>query len=1224
MKTKHIVAVLLMCLSIVLLGAIALAQPPGYELEKERGSWCDEMWFTIVTGAEAQMVTLLNHDVDAGWPPTPDDIPTLINAGYMMSSTGGFSMYWYAINNRLEPLDDPVFRTALAYCMDKETIYPTLYGPLVTPIYNWAPPAQAYWCNPAVDDAFPRFNLQTAIDTLVGGGYTPVDSGNNPVANPQVGNIDHWHMPGGTTDIRDLEQGVPVTSTLGMQVSQWIEFDLHSIGLPIYHTPLPFNYIVYQQWLAPPYLNWDMTIGIGLTFGANPAFDTMYHSDAIPFANIWGLQNAAVDSLIEQSKATFDWDEAQQAIWDCEELLTELMPMIPMTTSQMWTCATGPHDGQPGVLSWINMEGYGGLDWHNLWSKLLGRREHGDGSPYVINNWLMGEDANILNPLASNTNSEWQLLSLVYSTLLQRHPYTQEMIPWCVTDFPVVQAWNGTHREVAPDVWVYDPSPAGSPGDVIGEYMGWTLRDDMTWHDGALVQSDDVEFCLDLLVNQNNERYEATHSLIHDVDVGMLFAEYVGHGDGTTTDFTVENPPVSEHYVYIEGVPVTEGSPPPVEGEEVGTGDDVTTVFYFDYKPVAENSETVYIEGNPLTKDPQSVAGEGVGTGDGSTVSFVLEHGCVVEDSETIYVDGEPQTRDANYTIEYVTGCVTFTTAPASESTVTADYSYNLYIMDYPTGTMTFADPPRGRTYVKIAESQITTNILDQESPAVYGDIIVWEDKRNGNLDIYMYNLTSATETQITTDGADQGFPAVYGDIIVWMDTRNLGWDIYMYNLTSSTETRITTGNQLSGLPVVYGDIIVWIDNRNGNWDIYMYNLTSSTETQITTNTANQGEPAVYGDIIVWEDYRNGFADIYMYNLTSSTETQITTDPAHQGAPAIHGDIIVWQDQRNIGWDIYMYNLTSSTETRLTTAIQDQESPAIHGDLIVWQDGRNLVGFDIYMYDLLTGIETQVTTQAVDQRQPAIYGNLIVWEDERNLNWDIYLAEISFGETITADYTYIGYSMDCPTGTITFTSAPGNCWDITAKYTRASVWDNLYRFDVYYTGRYLWATTDISDIALLTPKHIWGPYIDGDDNILWTEDDEDHRFWDGSNWIDEYGYEAPEIETPSGPEQLTHLIGNGPFVYPYGGWTPGVSMHLVRFPGWHYTRILRGDNNLDGIVDTLDLWAPLYAMGTQPGMPRWRFEADMANPSGLIDGHDIEVVYNDWGYYWYPYSTLPP
>ena len=720
MKTKYIVAVLIMCLSVAFLGAIALAQPPSYELEKEHGSWCDEMWFTTVTGCEARMVELLNHDVDAVGEPglasyptliTMDGIPsyanvqTLKDAGYMMTLAGPYSCdsYFYAINNRVAPLDDPVFRTALAYCLDKDNM---ANYPMALPLYNFVPPGQPYWYNLGVHAAFPKFNLQTAIGILVAGGYTPVDAGNNPVADPQPGNIDHWHMPGTTTDIRDLEQAVPSGNCIAMQMSAWIESDLHSIGLPIYHTPLPFGYIVYQQWLTPPYLNWDLTVGIGFSLDTWRLFlYEMFNGASIPNWNVWGIDDPAVNLWTDGLKTTLSWTDTKICAFEAEEALLDAMPAIPLLVSWKWTACTGPHGGDPGVLGWVNMLAQGG---YNIWNALFSRREL-DGVPYPYNIWLSGHDTEVLNPLVSNTAYDWQLQSLVYSTLLQKHPYNGEMLPWCVTDYPVLQLWNGTHTAAQDDPGftspTYDPSPIGSPGEVTGEKMTWTLRSDMTWHDGTPVTTADVEFCLDLLVNQNNERYDAIHKWIHDV------------------------------------------------------------------------------------------------------------------------------------------------------------------------------------------------NVL-----------------------------------------------------------------------------------------------------------------------------------------------------------------------------------------------------------------------------------------------------------------------------------------------------------------------------------------NTYEFEVYYTGRYLWAEDDISAVALLAPKHVWEPYIDGPDNVLWNGDDEDHRFWDGSNWIDEYGYAAPEIETPSGTEQLTHLIGNGPFIYPYGGWTPGVSMRLVRDGGstWHFTRILRGDNNFDGITDVLDLYAPVLAYGSQPGMPRWRFEADMANPAGLIDGRDILAVYNDWGYYWYPSSTLPP
>ena len=39
-------------------------------------------------------------------------------------------------------------------------------------------------------------------------------------------------------------------------------------------------------------------------------------------------------------------------------------------------------------------------------------------------------------------------------------------------------------------------------------------------------------------------------------------------------------------------------------------------------------------------------------------------------------------------------------------------------------------------------ESRITTNTKDQLYPSIYGTRIVWEDYRNGNSDIYMYDLS--------------------------------------------------------------------------------------------------------------------------------------------------------------------------------------------------------------------------------------------------------------------------------------------------------------------------------------------------------------------------------------------------------------------------------------------------------------------------------------------------
>jgi beta propeller repeat protein len=64
----------------------------------------------------------------------------------------------------------------------------------------------------------------------------------------------------------------------------------------------------------------------------------------------------------------------------------------------------------------------------------------------------------------------------------------------------------------------------------------------------------------------------------------------------------------------------------------------------------------------------------------------------------------------------------------------------------------------------------------------------VWGDYRNGNYDLYMYDISTSEETQITTNESNQLWPDIYGDVIVWMDNRNENLDIYMFTLSPAAE----------------------------------------------------------------------------------------------------------------------------------------------------------------------------------------------------------------------------------------------------------------------------------------------------------------------------------------------------------------------------------------------------------------------------------------------------
>jgi beta propeller repeat protein len=252
------------------------------------------------------------------------------------------------------------------------------------------------------------------------------------------------------------------------------------------------------------------------------------------------------------------------------------------------------------------------------------------------------------------------------------------------------------------------------------------------------------------------------------------------------------------------------------------------------------------------------------------------------------------------------------------------------------------------------------------------------------------------TEIPICTEPSRQWPPAISGSKIVWADERNGNSDIYLYDLDTGLETPVCTHPSSQRSPAISGNKVVWQDNRNGNADIYLFNLDTNLEMPVCTNPSGQWFIAISGNRIVWWDDRNGHADIYCYDLNARSEIPICTNANYKEDPAISGSKIVWSERRNdpSSGDIYLYDLHTGIETPICINPSGQFDPAISGNKIVWGDDRN-GNADLYLYDLDTGIETPVCTNPRGQYSSAISGNKIVWYDMRNgdENWDIYLYD---------------------------------------------------------------------------------------------------------------------------------------------------------------------------------------------------------------------------------------
>ncbi|AKB52508.1 Chitin binding protein [Methanosarcina barkeri str. Wiesmoor] len=289
-----------------------------------------------------------------------------------------------------------------------------------------------------------------------------------------------------------------------------------------------------------------------------------------------------------------------------------------------------------------------------------------------------------------------------------------------------------------------------------------------------------------------------------------------------------------------------------------------------------------------------------------------------------------------------------------------------------------------------ITETRIT-NHGTASNPDIYGDKIVWQDNRNGNWDIYIFDLSTKTEIH-TTNKTDQINPAIYENLVVWEDERNGGHDIYVEDLSTKIQTRISKSGEAHN-PAIYGNRIVWQEESNGNSNIYMYDISTKKETQITTS-GTAYKPDIHGDKIAWSDVEY----IIVYDLSNKKETKIPTrEFSGYYSPTIYGNWVVWidaNDEYGCVYGVYVMDLSTKKRNELMTFADYMSNPKIYGDNIVYSlavtGGRYP---DVYMYNLSTSEFKEISTSETAE-EPDIYGNKIVWVDWRNEGPDIYMATL--------------------------------------------------------------------------------------------------------------------------------------------------------------------------------------------------------------------------------------
>jgi hypothetical protein len=298
--------------------------------------------------------------------------------------------------------------------------------------------------------------------------------------------------------------------------------------------------------------------------------------------------------------------------------------------------------------------------------------------------------------------------------------------------------------------------------------------------------------------------------------------------------------------------------------------------------------------------------------------------------------------------------------------------------------------------------------------------IIIWEDSRSGNKDIYAQKfdiygnmLWAADGVPVCTMTGDQEFPSIVSDgsggaIIAWQDRRSGSYrDIYAQRLDANgsrlwllSGVSVCTATEDQWYPRMTSDgsggaILAWRDYRDGAFDANIYaqridgtgaSLWTAQGIAIVTATGNQylsGSIASDGDggaYLAWGDERNGISnpDIYIQWIDSSGSLGFSADgyalcdePDYQNRPVIlsngyHSVIVVWRDSRGGLLSLY--------------------GSLIYNNSVYW--GSN--GTEIC--SLVSGFpDYQVLVPDGEG------GAIVFWADDRNGDDDIYAQRVDAG-----------------------------------------------------------------------------------------------------------------------------------------------------------------------------------------------------------------------------------
>lgn len=432
-------------------------------------STIEDLYCVIIKDNDAQLLALEGGKVDMlGDIARISDIRRLSdNEKIDLYLAEGFHAFFLGLNLRKPPWDRVELRRSIWEVLDRKQIVRDVFGGYALPLFSFLPPASPYQAESPVGES----NLEKARERLEKSGWRWSKKG-------------VLIYPGQTKPIPRMKlmtptaQVAPTTAEIAERICE----SMRGLGIPIETEPMDFSMMVSRL----DRRDFDAyVIAWGLSRDPDSLY-AFYHSsmDIEGGYNISGIKLPDLDEALEALKYAKDENEARAAAREAQKLLYEYVPQVPIYSRYYVTALR--NDWENAVTSKYTTP-------DNVYSFLSLKHREGRKNFY----WSLPEEPRNLNPMSAGSAYDWQVLSLIYESLLGTDPFTLEDIPWLAKSWRIETTDDGRERT----------------------RLFFVVREDIKWHDGKPFTAEDVKATIAFMRRHSIPRYYDNVKDIEDIKI---------------------------------------------------------------------------------------------------------------------------------------------------------------------------------------------------------------------------------------------------------------------------------------------------------------------------------------------------------------------------------------------------------------------------------------------------------------------------------------------------------------------------------------------------------------------------------------------------------------------------------------------------------------------------------------------------------------------------------